>query len=265
MHDGDTGGTIPTNLRLLLVLEAVARAGVPVTPTEVNIELGLPKPTIHRLFATLEAEGFLQREMDGRTYAPGRRVRRLAGGVLSSQRIRTARRAILKRLTDRVGETCNIALPDSTAMIYIERLETEWPLRIQLPIGTRVPLYCTASGKMYLSTLSRVHLERYLAASSLVARTANTLATPEALSAELDRIRTDGYAVDREEFMDDMTAVAVPIQDPHRRLLATLSIHAPTMRLSTDMALGHLGILQAAASDLSRLVSDDMTTREGHF
>ena len=66
MADGmEKDGGIPTNLRLLLVLEAMAEAGVPVTPTEVNHSLGLPKPTIHRLFTTLETEGFIQREKFG--------------------------------------------------------------------------------------------------------------------------------------------------------------------------------------------------------
>ena len=80
--DAGKSDTIPTNLRLLTVLEEVARAGVPVTPTAVNDVLGLPKPTIHRLFATLEDEGFLQRDMDGRTYSPGPRLRQLAGGII---------------------------------------------------------------------------------------------------------------------------------------------------------------------------------------
>ena len=104
MMDGQTSDSIPTNLRLLIVLEEVARVGVPVTPTEVNAQLGLPKPTIHRLFATLEDEGFLQRDIDGRAYSPGRRLRGMATGVLSSLRIRAARLAILRKLGDLVGE-----------------------------------------------------------------------------------------------------------------------------------------------------------------
>ncbi|MEM6422173.1 MAG: helix-turn-helix domain-containing protein, partial [Pseudomonadota bacterium] len=80
---------------MLLILEEVARSGVPLTPTDVNAEIGLPKPTIHRLFATLEAEGFLIRELDGRSYTAGRRLRRLSVNVLSSLRVRTARLAVL--------------------------------------------------------------------------------------------------------------------------------------------------------------------------
>ena len=255
--DGDDrkGGTIPTNLRLLLVIEEIAHAGVPVTPTEINTRLGLPKPTIHRLFATLEEEGFLQRDLDGRAYSPGPRLRETAGGILSSLRIRTARQAILQRLSREIGETCNIALPDRDAMTYLERVETEWPLRIQLPIGTRVPFYCTASGKMYLSSLAPNHLHRYIAATDLAPRTANTITDPDTLLCELGRIRERGYALDREEFMADMVALAVPVHDVNGRLMVTLSFHAPVQRFDPGRALECLPVLNAAAEDLSRLVT----------
>ncbi|WP_297777780.1 IclR family transcriptional regulator [uncultured Roseovarius sp.] len=253
--DGEDSATIPTNLRLLLVIEEIARVGVPITPTEVNAAIGLPKPTIHRLFATLEEEGFLQRDLDGRSYSPGPRLRTLAGGVLSSLRIRTARQAVLQRLSRQIGETCNIALPDRDAMIYLERIETEWPLRIQLPIGTRVPFYCTASGKMYLSTLARSHLMRYLGATDLAARTLNTLTDPDALLQEIQQVRVQGYSLDREEFMEDMIALAVPILDVNDRLMATLAFHAPTQRFSIEKAMDYLGIMREAASDLSQLVA----------
>ncbi len=256
--DGDTPrDTIPTNLRLLLVLEEIASAGVPITPTAVNAKLDLPKPTIHRLFSTLEDEGFVQRDLDGKTYSPGPRLRVLATGVMSSLRIRTARQAILKRLSREIGETCNIALPDRDAMIYLERVETEWPLRIQLPQGTRVPFHCTASGKMYLSALASNHMQTYLAADGLEARTENTIVDAGALRTEIEAIRAQGYALDREEFMDDMVALAVPVLDPHGRLMATLSFHAPTVRFDIDKALGYLEPLRAASAELSRLVTSD--------
>lgn len=249
--------TIPTNLRLLMVLEEVARVGIPVTPTEVNAALELPKPTIHRLFATLEEEGFLQRDMDGRTYSPGPRMRVLASSTLSSLRIRTARQAILRRLSREIGETCNIALPDRDKMLYLERVETEWPLRIQLPQGTRVPFHATASGKMYLSTLVPNHLQRYLNATSLTGHTENTITNRDALLAELDAITRNGYALDREEFMPDMIAIAVPILEPNDRLMATLSFHAPTQRFDVARAVTYLDALREASKELSLLVSAD--------
>lgn len=250
--------TIPTNLRLLLILEEIAQVGVPVTPTEVNGRIGLPKPTIHRLFATLEAEGFLQRELDGRSYTPGRRLRKLSTNVLSSLRVRTARLAVLNALAEEIGETCNIAVPDRDAMIYLDRVETKWPLRIQLPVGTHVPFYCTASGKMYLSTLNAAHLQRYLGAASLEARTGRTITDRTRLSEEIERTRARGYSQDNEEFMEGMIALAVPIRDDQGRLLSTLSFHAPTQRLTLDRAYAHLDRLHRAASELSQLVIEDV-------
>lgn len=256
------GHTIPTNLRLLLILEEIARVGVPVTPTDVNAQLGLPKPTIHRLFATLEAEGFLQREIDGRSYSAGLRFRRMATNVLSSLRVRTARLAVLGGLSEDIGETCNIAVPDRETMIYLDRVETKWPLRIQLPIGTRVPFYCTASGKMYLSTLNNAHLGRYLGAARLEARTARTIIDRTQLRDEIERNRERGYSQDDEEYMDGMIALAVPIHDDQGRLFSTLSFHAPTQRLTLDRAYSHLPKLHHAARELARLVLED-TRRTG--
>ena len=255
--DATSEGTIPTNLRLLLLLEELGRAGIPVTPTTVNETLGLPKPTIHRLFHTLESEGFLQRDIDGRSYSPGRRLRRLAVNVLSSSRIRAVRLQVLNALADEVGETCNIATPDRDAMIYLDRVETKWPLRIQLPIGTEVPFYCTASGKMYLSSLRPKHVDRYLAAAKFEPHTPKTLVDPAALKAEIELVRERGYSTDNEEFMEDMVAIAVPIRDDQQRLVSTLSIHAPIQRLSLEQLKSHLPRLKTAALHLSELLLQD--------
>lgn len=249
--------TIPTNLRLLMVLEEVSRGGLPVTPTEVNLRLGLPKPTIHRLFATLEAEGFLQRELDGKSYSAGRRMRKLATNVLSSLRVRTARLTVLNALADEIGETCNVAVPDRDAMIYLDRVETKWPLRIQLPIGTHVPFYCTASGKMYLSTLNDAHLERYLGAAVLEGRTPNTITDRAKLRDEIAETRARGNSQDDEEFMEGMIAIAVPIRDDQGRLVSTLSFHAPTQRLTLKGAYAFVDRLHAASVELSKLLIED--------
>lgn len=253
----DSEGTIPTNLRLLIVLEAMAEAGVPVTPTEVNQKLGLPKPTIHRLFATLENERFIQREIDGRGYSPGLRLRQMSTGILSSLRIRTARVAILTKLAEEIGETCNISIPDRDAMVYLDRVETKWPLRIQLPIGTRVPFYCTASGKMYLSSLDRRHLRNYATSAQLEANTSMTILDPEDLIGEISDIRDRGYSTDNGEFMEGMIAVAVPIIDSYGRLVSTLSFHAPEQRLSLSRAIEHVETLKTAAHRLASLLSED--------
>ena len=246
--------SIPTNLRLLTILEDVAQAGKPVTPSAVNERIGLPKPTIHRLFATLEAEGFLQREMDGRSYTVGRRLQALSSNVMSSLWVHTTRTTVLSRLARDIGETCNITIPDRDAMIYLDRVETSWPLRIQLPVGTRVPLYCTSSGKMYLSTLNSAQLERYLKSVKLEASAPNTIVDPDILKQELAKTRERQYSTDDQEFMVGMIALAVPVLNRAGRLVATLAVHAPMQRLPLRDAHAHLDRMRAASRELTSLL-----------
>jgi len=250
----ETEKAIPTNLRLLLLLEEIARAGVPMTPTAANEVLGLPKPTVHRLFHRLEEEGFLQRDIDGRAYFAGQRLRQLSVNVLSSSRLRTVRSAILNGLTEDVGETCNLATPEREGMFYVDRVETKWPLRIQLPIGSTVPFHCTASGKMYLSSLAPRHLRKYLENADLEQQTPHTLTDPDTIVAEVEKIRAQDYSTDDEEFMEGMVAIAAPIRDNLGRLMSTISVHAPTQRISLDEMKGHLERLRKAADDLSEMM-----------
>ncbi|WP_164659127.1 IclR family transcriptional regulator [Tropicibacter sp. Alg240-R139] len=244
---------IPTNLRLLRILEEVARLGVSVKPADLIDTIGLPKPTIHRLLQTAEAEGFLQRDMDGRSFGPGDRLRALAVNTMSSERIRTARLAIMKAAAEEIGETINLATPDREGMTYLDRVETKWPLRIQLPVGTQVPFHCTASGKMYLSSLRPATLNGVLSAKPLEKLTEQTTTDPELLRQELTETRERGYSQDNEEFMTGMAAIAVPILDPQNRMLATLSVHAPVMRCSLEQIVDFIRPLQQAAAKLSDL------------
>ncbi|WP_394688763.1 IclR family transcriptional regulator [Hoeflea sp.] len=244
---------IPTNLRLLLILEEVVRRGVALKPADLVDAMGLPKPTIHRLLQTAETEGFLQRDLDGRSYGPGPRLRGLAVNTMSSEHLRTARLAILKGLAEEIGETCNLATPDREGMTYLDRVETKWPLRIQLPIGTQVPFHCTASGKMYLSTLRAATLNGVLSARPLEKMTDKTITSAEAIRDELRKTGKRGYSTDDEEFMTGMAAIAVPILDQQQRLLATLSVHAPVQRHKLAEIIGFLNPLKQAAARLAEL------------
>ena len=244
---------IPTNLRLLRILEEVARLGVSVKPTDLIESVGLPKPTIHRLLQTAEAEGFLQRDLDGRSFGPGDRLRALAVNTMSSERVRTARLAIMKGVAEELGETINLAVPDREGMTYLDRVETKWPLRIQLPVGTQVPFHCTASGKMYLSSLRVSTLDGVLNAAPLDRLTDRTITNVDQLRQDISEIRKAGFSKDNEEFMSGMAAVAVPIQDAQARLLATLSVHAPVMRCSIDQIVEYVAPLKEAAAKLSAL------------
>jgi DNA-binding IclR family transcriptional regulator len=136
-------------------------------------------------------------------------------------------------------------------MVYLDRVEAEWPLRTQLPIGTRVPLHCTASGKLYLSSLSATQQHRLVGALPLERHTPKTITDTKDLLAELERIRDNGIGTDDEEFIEGMTAVAVPLLDNKGRVVGTLACHAPSVRMNIEAALGHVPVLRQAAEMLS--------------
>ena len=148
----ERGSTIE---RVLDILDTVAASPKPLSATDINEVLGLPKATAHRLCSELEAHGYLLKRINGKSYQPGKRFYDVAVGVLANARFSATRHAILTALSEKVGETCNIAYPDGLSMAYSDRVETKAPLRLQFSIGMRVPLYCTASGKLYLSTLPK--------------------------------------------------------------------------------------------------------------
>ena len=202
----------PTNLRTLLILEVLGKSDRPMTATEINAELGLPKQTVHRLCVTLEEHGFITRPDNSRKYQVGRRLREIGAGLLYNSRDHITRRQILTDVAQEVGETVNYAVPRETGMDYLDRVETDWAFRIQLPIGSRVPFHCTASGKTFLASLPDRKLKGFLEAIDLRNMTSNTHITKESLHAEIKDVRKNGYALDREEFMDDMVAIAVPVK-----------------------------------------------------
>ena len=241
-------------LRVFRIVEAVVDANVPIDATRIAKSVGLPVPTVHRLCKMLVDQRFLQYEMDGKCLVSGPRMFDLGTRILSASQFNLERRAIMETLVDEVGETCNIAIPDGLQMIYAERVETKWPLRIQLPIGTRVPIHCTASGKLYLSHLAPIVFDRLVRNIELTAHTARSIVRAEELEAEVSRIRTRGYSTDDEEFVDGMVAVSVPIADTKGRFCAGLALHGPKFRTTLKVALDKLDALQKAARRIEELM-----------
>lgn len=247
----DTDSRIPTNLRTLLILEALGRSDEPMTPTEINSGIGLPKQTIHRLCTTLENEGFLTRTSDGKKLRPARRSSLLGAGLLHSSRVQIARHQVLMDVAREVKETVNFVIPQPAGMKYLDRVDTDWPLRILLPIGTNVPFHCTASGKAFLASMSPKPRKAFVAGLTLNRLTPHTHSSPEALLQDLKEIRKRGYAVDNEEFMEDMVAIAVPVSDTEGRFVGALAFHAPCQRLTLEDAIAKKDFLIESAERLT--------------
>lgn len=240
--DGDT----PT-LRLLALLEVIAEKDQFFTLQGLVEETGLPKPTLHRMLQQLEAAGMLQRDANNRHYGTGARLRRLAENLLLNDTVHGARRAVLRRLVEEVGESCNITSLAGDEVLYLDRVETQAPLRFYLRPGSRVPMHCSASGKLFLASMTPAQRQRLLGHVSMEAFTANTLTDQDALEAEIARVRRDGYAFDNEEFLPGLLCLAVPVLNDKGRAHLGIALQAPVIRMDPDKALTCLPALQRAA------------------
>lgn len=237
--------------RALAIIELAARSGRALSLVEIGEALMLPKATTHRIVLELETLGMLLREPGSKRFGVGYRLRSLALSTMTHSFGRGVRHAIMQSLVDEVGETCNFTMLDGDKVLYIDRVEAQWPLRMHLQPGSRVPLHCTASGKLFLSKLAAPSRRRLLSALPLEKHTENTITTVRAMEDALKHIREQGVGTDNEEFLMGLVAVAVPVLDVRRRVCAALAIHGPTARLSLSQALTHISKLRNAASRLS--------------
>ncbi len=240
--------------RLLAALEFIARAKAPVTAADLAGDLGIPRATAYRIFTRLEQERVVVPEPGGRGFAAGERLSELAMAALTSSTRHGARHRVLQGLVDAVGETCNLTTLSGGDVVYVDRVETHWPLRMHLSRGSRVPAHCTATGKLLLSLLPKKEMEQLIRVAPLRRYSERTITDPDKLVAELARIRSEGVGIDNEEFAAGMVAVAVPVFDRNRRAIAALAVHAPVVRLSLKAARRHVPALRKAAGALSDLL-----------
>lgn len=258
LHEVDAtelNGDTPT-MRLFALLELIAAKDQFVSLQGLVEETGLPKPTLHRMLQQLEGAGLLIRQGDSRQYGTGARLRRLAENLLLNATQHGARHGVLRNLVDEIGETCNVTALSGNEVIYLDRVETPEPLRFYLRPGSRVPVHCSASGKMLLSQLSPAQRRKLLAHSPLKQHTDKTLTDLEALETELKRVRKNGYAVDDEEFLPGLVCVAVLVPTETGRSNMCVAAQAPVMRLTPEKAVRLLPALQRAAEAMSRIEAE---------
>jgi DNA-binding IclR family transcriptional regulator len=241
------------SLRSLQVAELVALAPAPVTLNAIASTTGIPKPSLHRVINALVQYGVLLREPHGKAYSVGMRLTAMAAGVMSHSSLRDERRAILIGLVDQIGETCNFTTLDGNDIVYVDRVEAAWPLRVHLQPGSHVPIHCTSSGKLFLAHMPARKRRQLVCGRPLKRFTSKTITDPDRLEAELRRIRKTKISTDDEGYFAGLISVAVPVLGRDRRMIGTVAVHAPTARLSLKEALGHVALLKRAASDLGRI------------
>lgn len=243
--------SIPATLRAMSLLEAIVVADCPQSLADLTGSVRLPKPTLYRMLAMLESARLVMREPGMRRYAPGPRLAALGRNVMLNGSLRAERHAILARLVEAIGETCNFTMLDGAEVIYLDRVEAAWPLRMNLASGSRVPAHCTASGKLLLALLPKPARIRLLAHLALTRHTDTTITDGKRLAAELAHIRARRYATDNEEYHAGLVCVAVPVSDTGKRVCAAIAVHAPVSRMPLERALEHLPSLRRAAEAMA--------------
>jgi DNA-binding IclR family transcriptional regulator len=237
-------------LKAVALLEAVVRAGGPVSLADLSSKLALPKPTAHRLARLLEKAGLLQKNPLTRRYLVGSAFLDLGLHALMSAPANLHRRRLLERLSEKLGETVNLGILSGDVVIYLDRVEASWPLRMDFKPGSRVPFHCTANGKLLVAWARPALRERLLRSQTFPAYTPHTLVTRAALLAELSEIRRRGYSEDNEEFLAGVCCLAVPVRDRRGAVVAGLAVSAPSARFNLERARGHLSDLLAVAEEL---------------
>ena len=238
--------------RSLQILEAMAALDGPASLADLTRALDLPQATTFRLCQRLEEDGYIVRDGGTRKFTIGARLMRLGLDIIRNSGPLSIRRKILSDLVETVGETCNLTTLAGTEVLYLDRVETRWPLRLSLEPGSRVPLHCTSSGKLLLASLPKPRQQQFLKALTLTANTPSTITDATELNRELQRIARRGFSTDNEEFLVGLVAVAVPVKDSGGKTCAAIACHAPVSRLSMKDAIALAPVLKAAAAKLGQ-------------
>ncbi|MFI6937264.1 IclR family transcriptional regulator [Streptomyces sp. NPDC050287] len=221
-------------IRSLRVLEAVAQHQ-PVTVGELTKMFGLPKSTVQRTLVTLAEAGWLRaNRKDTTRWEIGARVLAVRPAALQGSSLFAAAREPMIRLRDAVNETIHLSVPDALqCMVVVDRVDCDHAVRTFHAIGDTSPLHATAVGRAVLAHMPRRDVEE-LIAGGLERFSDTTTVDSDELRAELDRVRADGYAVNRNQYRPGVCAVAAPVLDEDGTPLAAVAISMPEARYQAE-------------------------------
>jgi IclR family acetate operon transcriptional repressor len=249
-----------STLRAFSVVELIAKSQAPISLDELTQLSGLPKPTVFRILGLLVRGGVVARESIDKRYFVGPRLASLALKVQMHSPARALRHSILVRLVEEIGETCNFTMLDGHEVVYLDRVETSSPVRLHMDAGSRVPLHCTASGKLFLSQMTPTQLRRVLGTGPLKRYTERTITTVDALEKALRKIRADGVGTDIGEYLEGSVCLAVPVMDREGEICAVVALHGPAPRMTLKKGVEYLPALRRAAKALSETFDHEVET-----
>jgi DNA-binding IclR family transcriptional regulator len=217
-------GILQTVDRSLQVLEIISEHPSGLTTKQIEEVIGLNKVTVHRLLATLENRGFVERI--GNTYIIGLKMVELSSMKLNNIELKTEAAPYLRELVNNFKRPVQLAILEDKEAIFIEKMESVNTLRMYSQIGRRIPLYCAAVGKALLfQEKDEVILEK-LGSVKFQKFTPTTLENANEVLEEIKEGRKRGYAIDNEEHERGIFCIAVPIYDYRGKIIAGLSVAA---------------------------------------
>ena len=217
--------------RGLLLLDAFGPTDVELTLAQLSARTRLPKPTAHRLVAELVSWGGLEKTESG--YRLGMALFVLGQRVPRQRGLREAALPYLEDLYEATHENIHLTVFDATDTLFLEKVTGRRSMPIVSRVGGRLPAHCTASGKVFLALGPPAYL-RSVIAEGLPRLTAKTIIMPGMLRQDLARTLDRGYGINREESETGVVAVAAPIHDHRRRVIAAISIAGSAHRLDLE-------------------------------
>ena len=237
--------------KALEVLDQVASYGRPVRFAELLAASRFPKATLYRFVQTLTSEGMLSFDPDRQTYALGVRLVRLAHGAWETSSLAPVARGHIDALSAQVGETVHLAQLDHASVLYVDKVNAREPLPMFSQAGKVGPAYCTGVGKAMLAFLPERQLAEIIGQQSFHRFTPQTVTSEFALRTELEAIRDQGFAFDREEHEPGIICIAMPILTDKGRVLGALSVTSSTARTSLKALEAFAPALRSTARSIA--------------
>jgi DNA-binding IclR family transcriptional regulator len=225
--------------------------------TELSKRLKLHKNNVFRLLATLESRGYIEQNKATENYRLGLKALELGQTFIKQMGLLRQAKPILEKMVADCNETCYVAIFKEGHVVYLDVVETDMTVRVVSRVGSRLPAYCTAAGKVYLAHMSEEEISEILPKNDFQTYTKTTIKNRTELGKELQEIAEQGYALDREELDLGVHCIAAPIRDYTRRIVGSISISGPTMRLGEERMVKELVPLVMQASE-------ELSTRLGY-
>ncbi len=216
--------------RALDILLCFSKQTPQLTMTQIAEQVGMNKSTVHRLLGTLEKKRFVQRDQATGLYQLGIRLLQMAYLTLEQSDLRHCAASYLRRLCEQHRETITLSVLDDADVVFLEVVESQQRVKLAASTGQRLPAFATAAGKAMLAYLPEQTVEKYIE-RGMQQFTSQTIQTPEFFFKDLDQTRVRGFAISKQEYEDEINAVAAPILDPTGRPIAAITVAGPAYRL----------------------------------